>query len=294
MSLLAALSECRALVLDLLAEVDEPSAQQRRDELPTLAFFAGILVRADATQARALVGQVGEPHAVVGRAQLLEMIASGEPPADCARTIVEGYVVPNARASSRAHYNVACLYGNVEAQDLDEQVVRCRDRALSELELALADASLLRWAQDDPSLRRLQRERREEWAALVARHDLRPPPAAPSPAMPPAAVTVDDVLHIIRRLEFPAAIRVTQAGATDWTLVTEEGLVLVEVVQAGVATFDHVRSLAGERALIERAEGGRVIGAVLIVGPQARAAVDLDAHAERFGVRVVGLSSAAG
>ena len=183
-------------------------ARERRladAELPSLMVYAGVLVRVEPAQVRAIERDLKTPteHTKLSWKALhksLKCDAESPPriPADRAFDIVERYVRPDPAISVRARYNVACFYACLAADDDDpvktkstsiskKARVRAANRALAELDLALNDATLVQWAEVDPSLQALRADWRADWDEIIVRHRFKQaeePPGSKTPDPP--------------------------------------------------------------------------------------------------------------
>ena len=195
-------------VLDARGQIEagtaEPREQRLADaELPSLMVYAGVLVRVEPRQVRAIEQDLLKPseHTKLAWKALHDSLVAESPPripAERAFDIVERYVRRDPAISVRARYNVACFYACLAADD-DEPTkkaptsiskkarARAAKRALAELDLALNDATLVQWAEDDPSLQALREEDwRPDWDEIIVRHRIKQVEEPPGSKKPPA------------------------------------------------------------------------------------------------------------
>jgi hypothetical protein len=310
-----ALEDARALVKRTLSAFgpEHPADERRRrlepTELPSLMLYAGVLARADRRQREAVLTSLVESRTSqagprLKRAELLGLVTTCPAPHDLASQIVERYVLRSEHVTSRARYNVACFYSNLgRYDDAEPYRNRCYDRALSELELALNDATLLSWASHDPSLEPVQRARPRDWAALIERNTPKahPPASGGGGTVAEQPTESSDVAgerrpladRMLRRfmrrgVEEGAEVTVDPATGIDYEIRTPRGVILVAVEPRrdpplrpdDVSRFaDHVSLWAAGH---EKAWPWR---AVLLTG--AFAEQDARELAERFGVEIV-------
>jgi len=184
-------------VLDARIDLDRGRTDERvkrlaAAELPSLVLYARVLVTVDSAQVPRFVADLRAPgtHKKLTAQQLKESFggesASNAPP-DLAFKVVESYVRADPDVPVRARYNVACFYSfltqHEKLSELDVQ--KAADRALDELDFALTDATLVPWAEADPSLRPLQKT--DRWKKTTDRHRLNgeapKPPDQPEPTL---------------------------------------------------------------------------------------------------------------
>jgi hypothetical protein len=156
-------------------------------ELPSVVMLAAMKVRTDSEQrASAITAALADEWPSTLTRPELASGATGIP----AAALVHGYVLRQQVIPTRARYNLACYFtalatplGNGSGEDqeaTDEDRTRLFALALTHLDHALKDGSLVAWARRDPSLESLAEAEPEEFDKSIKRNttagEAQPPP----------------------------------------------------------------------------------------------------------------------
>ena len=163
-------------------KVTDPNVRRLLEdaELPSVVLLANMTIRADAEAASEASRHVGQEASQVPSVTREELATQAEQLSPV--RLVEGYVRRRESLSARTHYNLACYFVALGARTEEELAAKCFDEARRELDLALEDDVLTRWAQDDPSLTALRDRDSAAFKAILARHTAAPhEPATPAP-----------------------------------------------------------------------------------------------------------------
>lgn len=274
-------------LLQSLSQATEDSQEARApddDLLAALVLYAGILVRGSDDEAGYVRDHVADTPESVTPADLLSAIDARVPPPCLAFKIVERYVRKQSSLSGRSHYNTACFYSGLGGSG-GKNSEACLDRALLELDLGLADASLVSWAKEDPSLRPLAESRPADWSAVLARHDPSAAPQASAPEMfdPLAASLAAFVAG------YPNASAVRPGTDVDFEVETPAGVVLVKTVTTDPVTTDDVQALLAAVTLWA-SPSETLAGKILLMAPDLTITPDALVLASRGTVNVKRLS----
>jgi hypothetical protein len=263
-------------------------------------LLAGVLINAFESQARFALKRLPGPEARrrhhTERLELLKIIRR-KPLPDSAASDIVSYVRNHPDASVRAHYNLACFYARLSAHpDRGDQpnvasspTRRCETLALTELDSALADGSLLSWAIADPSLTPLQLATPQAWAALIARHtpsphgvDTAPVPSDPSPVVREEMLEAYEDWLVGNGVDVHE-VRSRADGGVEMVTSTGFIVVWVHVDSARPVRSDTIRSA-------RRASGGDA-QVVVLASVDATTTVAAAALARRTSVRILRITA---